>query len=137
MPVLGKGTGDSSSRMTVARTAQPQWARQLIETLASAQRQFSPDNATAVVEVMDHLPSVLEAMGKFCRNVGARSVDAVDLPPAAQEVFLNIGNMQMKAAGPVDRALQAAKRTVMDRIARMQAQRAKDKAWDVSRNPPK
>ena len=114
--------------------SQPAWARGIIDQLAAAQRQFDPHNATAVVEVMDHLPDVMEAMAGFMTAVGKRSVNAVDLPPGSQTIFLELGAFMRKAGGPIRTGLAAAKRSVADRIARYQAKRPQDAAWDVRAN---
>lgn len=124
----------SSSSGTPSVDRPPPWVIGLTDALAAAQRQFDPANARAVVAVMDHYPAVMEAMAKFATAIGSRSVDAVDLPPSAQEMFLQLGAQQMKAVGPARDGLTAAKRTVLDRIKRYQDARSQDAAWDVRAN---
>jgi hypothetical protein len=138
--MAGQGTpapsaGRKMSGAAVAhKGSQPPWARGIIDQLAAAQRQFDPSNATAVVEVMDHLPDVMEAMAGFMTAVGKKSVSAVDLPPGSQTIFLELGAFMRKAGGPIRTGLAAAKRSVADRIARYLAQRPQDAAWDLSAN---
>jgi arylsulfatase A-like enzyme len=106
----------------------------MLDQFAAARGQFDPHNAKAVVALMDHFPTVLEGMAEFATAIGRQSVDAVDLPPAAQETFLALGKFQRQAVGPVRDALTAARDTVRDRIARYQEGRSQDEAWDVSKN---
>lgn len=124
----------SSSKGSVGADPPPMWVTSLVEAFAAAQRQFDPSNAREVVAVMDHFPTVLEACAKFAKAVGSRSVDAVELPPAAASQFLELGALLQKSVGPARTGLRGAKRLVQDRIDRYTTGRAKDAAWDVSAN---
>ena len=110
----------------------PVWVRGLEEAFANAQRQFDPSHASDVVAVMEHFPAVIEACAKFAKAVGSRSVDAVELPPAAATQFLELGAILQKSVAPSRTGLNAAKRLVQDRIERYRAGRAKDAMWDVA-----
>lgn len=142
MPARARSAGSGSSSQTTAAgaaavnssEAQPAWVQMIVDALATAEKGFSPDRARTVVAVMDHYPTVLEAMARFATALGKKSVDSVDLPPAAQEMFLALGTIQQKAVQPARDGLQAAKKTVQDRIARYQGQRSQDAAWDVRAN---
>jgi hypothetical protein len=127
-------TTASSSAAASSSEAVPAWVKMIVDAVAAAEKDFTPDRARAVVAVMDHYPTVLEAMAKFAQTLGKKSIDSVDLPPSAQEMFAALGSIQMKSVGPARDGLAAAKKTVADRIARYQAQRSQDAAWDVRAN---
>lgn len=112
----------------------PAWVVGLTEALNQAQNGFTPENARAVVAVMDHLPTVLEEVAKFCTALGNKSVEAVELPQSAASLMAELGAMQMAAVRPVGEGLAAAKAQVADRIQRYLDARPQDAAWDVTKN---
>lgn len=124
----------STSKGPAGADPPPMWVSGLVDAFANAQRQFDPSNAREVVAVMDHFPTVLEACAKFAKAVGSRSVDAVELPPAAATQFLELGSILQKSVGPARTGLRSAKRLVQGRIDRYTEARPKEAAWDVKAN---
>lgn len=130
-------SGASSDSRAATQTAmrmsgpQPQWARGVIDALAAAKRAYTPEKAMQVVQVMDHLPAVQAAIADFYQHLGEKSVNNVDLPRDTADFFLALGGQQKRQQGALVTAMAAAKRSVSDRLARIIAQRSKDKAWDV------
>ena len=124
----------SSSSTATGSEPPPAWLTATVDQLHAATQGFDPSRAREVVAVMEHYPTLLEAMADFAERIGRQSVDSVDLPPAAQEMFLSLGSIQRKCVAPARDGLTAARRMVEDRIARYREGRPQDEAWDVGKN---
>lgn len=122
----GGGDGQTS-------TPQPAWVTEFLDLLASAGREFSPENARAMVEVVDHYPKLLHGMSQFAKDVATRSVEAVEMPPAAAESLLSLAGIQERMADAVESAMGSVRKVLDWHIQRASSGSAKVEAWDVRR----
>lgn len=130
----GAGVPASSSTGAVSVEAAPPYVAQFLEAVEACSRGYTPERARTMVQLIDHYPDMLAAMAQFAKIAGERSVQMVDMPPTAQQIFMELAGMQERAVDPVREGLQSVKRVLLDRIKRYQDGRSQDAAWDVEKN---
>ena len=126
------GPGGSSS----GPTPMPQWCRAAIDALGAAQKQFDAENAMKVLQLLDHVPALQQALTGLYEHLGKQSVNMVALPPQTQSFFASLGAQQRQQLGALTTMMAACRRSVAEAVARIQRQNMKETRWDNTLNKP-